>query len=82
MALIISIFEYSPNENKANPIAEYSTLYPETNSASASGKSNGCLLVSAKADVKNNKNNGKKRNNKPNIFLRINNFLQIKRSST
>jgi len=39
--LIINIFAYSPKENKAKPIAEYSTLYPETNSASASGKSKG-----------------------------------------
>jgi hypothetical protein len=35
------MFEYSPNENNAKFIAEYSTLYPETNSASASGKSKG-----------------------------------------
>jgi hypothetical protein len=40
-ALINNIFEYSPKENKAKLIAEYSTLYPDTNSASASGKSNG-----------------------------------------
>jgi|TARA_B100000513_G_C11822474_1_gene159502 hypothetical protein len=39
--LIISILAYSPKENIANPIAEYSTLYPDTNSASASGKSKG-----------------------------------------
>src|SRR6478672_11203911 len=47
------IFPYSPKKNKANPIAEYSTLYPDTNSASASGKSNGCRFVSANADTKN-----------------------------
>ena len=40
-ALIKSIFAYSPKKNKAKVIAEYSTLYPETNSASASGKSKG-----------------------------------------
>ena len=51
--LIINIFAYSPNENKANPIPEYSVLYPETNSASASGKSNGALFVSAKQEIKN-----------------------------
>ena len=34
----------------ANPIAEYSTLNPATSSASASGKSNGALSVSAKAE--------------------------------
>ena len=50
---------YSPKENKANPIAEYSTLYPETSSASASGRSKGCLFVSAKAETKNIKNKGK-----------------------
>jgi hypothetical protein len=40
-ALINSIFAYSPKKNRAKVIAEYSTLYPETNSASASGKSKG-----------------------------------------
>jgi len=40
-ALIKSILAYSPRKNKAKVIAEYSTLYPETNSASASGKSKG-----------------------------------------
>jgi hypothetical protein len=44
---------YSPRKNKAKPIAEYSTLYPETSSASASGKSKGCRFVSAKAEIKN-----------------------------
>lgn len=39
--------KYSDKKNRANLIAEYSTLYPETNSGSASGKSKGCLLVSA-----------------------------------
>jgi hypothetical protein len=33
-------------------MAEYSTLYPATNSASASGKSNGTLFVSAKIEIK------------------------------
>ncbi len=47
------IFEYSPKKNNANPIAEYSTLLPATNSASASCKSNGALLVSAKIDIQN-----------------------------
>jgi len=35
------ILLYSAKKKSANPIAEYSTLYPETNSASASGRSNG-----------------------------------------
>ena len=47
------MFPYSPKKNNANPIAEYSTLYPDTNSASASGKSNGCRFVSANAETKN-----------------------------
>lgn len=37
---------------------EYSTLNPETSSDSASGKSNGALLVSAKILIKNIKNKG------------------------
>jgi hypothetical protein len=50
---INNIFAYSPKKNAANKIAEYSTLYPATSSASASGKSNGALLVSAKIEIKN-----------------------------
>ena len=50
---INKIFEYSANENSAKVIPEYSTLYPETNSASASGKSKGCLFVSANPEIKN-----------------------------
>jgi len=49
--LIKSILPYSPKKNSAKVIAEYSTLYPETSSASASGKSNGCRLVSAKIET-------------------------------
>ena len=48
-AHINKIFAYSPNQNIAYIIPEYSVWYPATNSASASGKSNGGLLVSAKA---------------------------------
>ena len=44
---------YSAKKKRANPIAEYSTLYPETNSASASGKSKGCRFVSANVEIKN-----------------------------
>lgn len=54
---------YSAKKKRTNPTAEYSTLYPETNSASASGKSKGCLFVSAKIQIINIKkrgNNGKK----------------------
>lgn len=59
--LITIIFAYSPRKNKANPMEEYSTLYPATNSASASGKSKGARLVSAKQEIKkiiNKGNNG------------------------
>jgi hypothetical protein len=58
--LINIILPYSPKKNNANPMAEYSTLYPATNSASASGKSNGGLLVSANIDTKKIINNGNK----------------------
>ena len=54
--LISSILAYSPKKNSAKPIAAYSVLYPETSSASASGKSNGARFVSAKAETKNIKN--------------------------
>lgn len=47
------IWPYSARKNKAKVIAEYSTLNPETNSDSPSAKSNGGLLVSAKAETKN-----------------------------
>jgi len=57
-ALIRSILAYSPRKNKANVIAEYSTLYPETSSASASGKSKGCRFVSASIETQKIKNIG------------------------
>ena len=50
---IKSILLYSPRKNIANIIDEYSTLYPATNSASASGKSKGDRFVSAIIDIKN-----------------------------
>lgn len=53
------ILLYSAKKKSAKLIAEYSTLYPETNSASASGKSKGCRLVSAKAQIKKIINIGK-----------------------
>jgi hypothetical protein len=43
---------YSAKKNIANVIDEYSTLYPATISASASGRSNGALFVSAKREIK------------------------------
>jgi len=57
-ALIKIILLYSAKKNKAKLIAEYSTLYPETSSASASGKSNGCRFVSANAHIKKIRNIG------------------------
>ena len=43
---------YSAKKNIAKLMDEYSTLYPATSSASASGKSKGTLLVSAKIIIK------------------------------
>jgi hypothetical protein len=60
---INSILLYSPKKNIAKIIEEYSTLYPATNSASASGKSKGARFVSASIDIKKitaQGNNGKK----------------------
>jgi hypothetical protein len=59
-ALIKSMLAYSPKKNKAKVIAEYSTLYPETSSASASGKSKGCRFVSASIETQNKMNIGNK----------------------
>lgn len=53
MKLSHSIFEYSAKKNNANVIEEYSTLYPATISASASGRSKGARFVSAKIEIKN-----------------------------
>ena len=52
IAHINNIFAYSPNQNIAYIIPEYSVWYPATNSASASGKSKGGLFVSARAEIK------------------------------
>jgi len=46
------ILLYSARKKRANPLAEYSTLYPETSSASASGRSKGCRFVSASVVTK------------------------------
>jgi hypothetical protein len=46
-ALIKIMLPYSAKKKRAKAIEEYSTLYPATSSASASGKSNGDLFVSA-----------------------------------
>jgi len=52
IAEFTSIFVYSAKKNIAKFMAEYSTLYPATNSASASGKSKGTLFVSANNIIK------------------------------
>jgi hypothetical protein len=58
-AAINNILTYSPKKKSANIIDEYSVLYPPTNSDSASGKSKGVLLVSAKIEKKKRINAGK-----------------------
>jgi len=58
--LIRIIDPYSAKKNRAKPILAYSTLKPETNSDSASGKSKGALFVSANIDINHIKNKGKK----------------------
>lgn len=49
-----TIFKYSPRKKNAKGNAECSVLNPETSSDSASGKSKGERLVSAKLQIKNN----------------------------
>jgi hypothetical protein len=46
------ILPYSAKKNMAKIIEEYSTLYPATSSASASGRSKGVLFVSAIIEIK------------------------------
>ena len=55
-----SILLYSAKKNNANVMAEYSTLNPATNSASASGKSKGARFVSAKREMKKTTHVGSK----------------------
>lgn len=55
---IIIMWEYSAKKNSANDIAEYSVLYPDTNSDSPSVRSNGARFVSANADTTNITNAG------------------------
>jgi hypothetical protein len=54
------ILEYSARKNIAKVIPAYSTLYPATISASASGKSKGALLVSASTEIKKTMPTGSK----------------------
>jgi hypothetical protein len=48
---IIIILAYSLIKKRANPIEAYSTLYPATNSASASGRSKGLRFYSARQQI-------------------------------
>jgi len=54
-----NMLPYSAKKNSAKAIDEYSMLYPATISASASGRSKGVRLVSAKAAIKKIMANGK-----------------------
>jgi hypothetical protein len=59
--VLMSIIEpYSARKKSAKPILAYSTLNPDTNSDSASGKSKGALFVSARIETRNIKKRGKK----------------------
>jgi len=60
---------YSARKNIANDIDAYSTLYPATISASASGRSKGARFVSANTEIKNKTNKGARiKALKPSIF--------------
>src|SRR5690606_806568 len=52
MTELINTLIYSANRKNPNFMDEYSEWYPPINSFSASGKSNGVRLVSAKAQTK------------------------------
>jgi hypothetical protein len=52
IAEIRPILLYSARKNAAKRSDEYSTLKPETSSASASGRSKGVLFVSASETIK------------------------------
>lgn len=54
-----NMFPYSARKNRAKVIELYSTLYPATLSASASGRSKGVRFVSASDAIKKIAANGK-----------------------
>jgi len=58
--LIRIIEPYSAKKKSAKPMLAYSTLKPETNSDSASGRSKGARFVSARMETNHIKNKGKK----------------------
>lgn len=59
-AQIKIILAYSAKKKKTKIAAECSVIKPATNSDSASGKSKGARLVSAKLPIKKIRNNGNK----------------------
>src|SRR5215471_9183722 len=59
MAHMSTMFMYSPTMKRRYGVEEYSTMKPATSSDSASGRSNGGRLVSARAEMKNSTNIGK-----------------------
>ncbi len=59
IALSKIMLMYSAMKNMPNVMDEYSVLKPPTSSDSPSGKSKGCLFVSARLHVKTIKNSGK-----------------------
>jgi hypothetical protein len=67
--LKIKTFEYSAMKIKAKRPAPNSTLNPETNSASPSGRSNGARFVSAKIEMIHGMIRGKKINAAINLIL-------------
>src|SRR6266540_6617711 len=58
-AHIVVIATYSPSMNSKYGVEEYSTMKPATSSDSASTRSNGGRLVSARAETKNTMNIGR-----------------------
>src|SRR5437660_8112050 len=59
IAHMVSIAMYSPRKKSRKGVEEYSTANPATSSDSASTRSNGGRLVSARADMKNIPNIGR-----------------------
>src|SRR6478735_2437957 len=58
IAHIVVIATYSPSMNSRYGVEPYSTMKPATSSDSASTRSNGGRLVSARAEIKNTTNIG------------------------
>src|SRR5215210_2843915 len=59
MAHTVTTLEYSAMKKNENFMAEYSVWYPAMSSDSASGRSNGRRLVSAKPEIRKMKNERK-----------------------